>query len=63
MGEHFASYNETEVIITFPGIQSLWPAHHLIRIYVQKVNRVNFLSIMSNQRSRLLLEVGNDSVE
>lgn len=63
MWEHFASYTETEVIITFPRMQSPRPANHLIRMSGQKANRDHFLSIMSNQRSRLLHEVGKDALK
>ena len=61
--EHFASYTETEVIITFPRMQSPRPANHLIRMSGQKANRDHFLSIMSNQRSRMLHEVGRDALK
>lgn len=37
-------------------------ANHLRCIYVQKVNRVNSLSIITNQKSRLLEEVRKDSL-
>lgn len=63
MLEHFASYTETEVIITFPRMQSPHPAKHLICISVQKANRDHLLSIMGNERSRPLHEVGRDSLK